>query len=235
MTTQNITATVGNGNQSKIFTLSATDGKWDANNLTDSVSSSNLGLVMPGVTIDRVCVQYTGGSCIWRIQSSSTLVVKRAGMASQTAIGSDQDACMIAPYKIENDDIISVYPLATTAAATTTVMAWVMTDNAIEPFGATVTDASGLTEITSLLTSQSLGDVFFGQNVRGVWVQCEDDKVLTSLNVTDATGGVQWTGYGAARVTSSTGSGTSRLYNAYFNALNIPLSKGFVLKADTSA
>ena len=44
MTTQNISAVVGNG-CSPTFSDTATDGQWTGNILTDDVAETNLGLV----------------------------------------------------------------------------------------------------------------------------------------------------------------------------------------------
>ena len=70
MTTQNIQATVMNNRLGKIFTKSdATDGQFSGNTLTDSLSSQQLGILMPNMSINRVQLQYTGGLSAWRIQN----------------------------------------------------------------------------------------------------------------------------------------------------------------------
>ena len=63
MTTQAITAIVGNNRMSKSFSDTATDGQYDGNIMLDDLSSNPLGILMPGVTIDHVCVVYTAGAC----------------------------------------------------------------------------------------------------------------------------------------------------------------------------
>ena len=110
MTTQSITATVGSGSFSRTFSDTATDGQWDGNIMTDDVAQTNLGLVMPNRMIDRVQVEYTAGSCLWRIQSSQTLLVKRYGFASQDGYSCYRSNA-IAPYTVQPDDILVVYPL----------------------------------------------------------------------------------------------------------------------------
>ena len=110
MTTQAITAIVGNNRMSKSFSDTATDGQYDGNILLDDLGGNPLGILMPGTTIDHVCVVYTAGACAWRIIDTVTLQVKRCGWASLTGY-SDYDQCGIDPYAIRDTDTLQVYPI----------------------------------------------------------------------------------------------------------------------------
>ena len=72
MTEQTVTATISNARIGKIFTASSTDGTW-AGTLKDTLSSQQIGILMPNVPITHVQTQYAGGLTAWRIQNSATL------------------------------------------------------------------------------------------------------------------------------------------------------------------
>ena len=65
---------------SKIFTGTATDGTWS--NLQDSLSSTNLGILIPNAIINRATGVYAGGLGAFRIQDAQTLQVSRRGWLS---------------------------------------------------------------------------------------------------------------------------------------------------------
>lgn len=227
-----ITAVVGGQQMSKQFSDTSTAGKWDGNVLLDTVSSSNLGLVMPGAGIDHVAVTYDAGCAIWRIQSAQTLVVKRSGMCQKAGYVNWHD-CSIPSYRVAPDDILVVYPLAVDATANqSNCLSWVHTSKGQEAFGATdIVDATP-TAMTSLVNGQTLGDVFFNSRFTGITIQVEDGATLNSVSLIDAAGGNAWTGYGGTRL--PTAGGTSAQFNFKVQGMGIAISKGWTLKVTTT-
>jgi len=225
MTTQSITAVVGSPSMSRTFSATATDGQWDGNLLVDTLASVNLGLVMPMAVIDHVQLQYTAGSCLWRIQSSQTLVVKRWGYGAKDGF-IDWEMSKIPQYTVQPDDILTVYPLAVNGGAnTSTALAWLDTTRGHEAFGnASIIDATP-SALTSLVNNQSLGDYAFNSTLTGITIQCEEGATLDSVSIVDQTGGTIWTGYGGVRL--NTAGGTTPFYNFRATGLNIPIQKGF--------
>lgn len=233
MTTQAISAVVGSGMFSRTFSDTATDGQWTGNILTDDVAETNLGLVMPNQRIDHVQVNYAAGACVWRIQSSQSLLVKRYGYA--TADGySCWETSMIEPYVVQPDDILVVYPLPqATAPATANALAWINTTRGYEAFGAQDVATGAATEIKSLVNDQSLGDYAFNATLRGITIQVEDESALDKVELIDQVGGVIWTGYGNYR--KPTAGATSLYYNFMADGMAIPILKGYSLKITLTA
>jgi len=233
MTTQAIEAVVGSGTFSRTFSDTATDGQWTGNILTDTVAETNLGLVMPNQTIDHVQVNYTGGACLWRIQSSQSLLVKRYGYASLDTF-SCWESSMIAPYTVAPDDILVVYPLPVDGTANeANALAWITTTRGFEAFGATnIADNTG-TALKTLVNDQTLGDYAFNATLRSITVQVQDAGRLEKVEVIDQTGGVVWTGYGGQRL--PTAGATSLYYNFKAEGLGIPILKGYNVKVYTVA
>ena len=181
MTTQAVKATVGSGSFSKIFNLTATDGQWDGNSLTDSISSQPLGILIPNSVIDNVSATYTNGLMAYRIQNAQSLQVQRRGFATKVGY-SCYGSSKIAPYRVNPNDIISVYPLAVDATANqTNALAWVTTSKGTELFSATDIPNSTSTALTTVVNSQSLGDNMFGSTLRSIQVQVEDDGTLNKV------------------------------------------------------
>jgi hypothetical protein len=197
------------------------------------VASTNLGLVMPGQSIDHVCVNYTGGACLWRIQSSQSLLVKRYGYASQDGY-SDYPSSMIPAYVVAPDDILVVYPLPQSVVATSAnVLAWVNTTRGFEAFGATDVPTGTATVLKTLVNDQTLGDYAFNATLRSITIQAEDDAAVTKVEVIDQVGGVIWTGFGNQRLPAA--GATSLHYNFMADGLNIPILKGYTIKVTTLA
>jgi len=232
MSTQAISAIVGSGMMSREFTANATDGQWSGNILVDSVASTNLGLVMPNQTIDTVQVQYSAGACIWRIQSSQTLLVKRYGYASKSEYGC-WESSKIPAYKVAPDDILTVYPMPIAATTTTNVLAWVQTSRGFEAFGGANIAQKSSTEIKTLVNQQSIGDYAFNATLQGVTVQANDNKKILEVQLFDQTGGLIWRGKGGVR-TPAAGS-TQMYYNFSASGMGIPILKGYSLKVVTNS
>ena len=233
MTTQAVTATVGSGNFSRTFSDTATDGQWTGNILTDDVASTNLGLVMPGQTIDHVQVNYADGSCLWRIQSSQSLLVKRYGYAAQTGYAC-WGSSKIAPYTVAPDDILVVYPLALdSTTGEGTVLGWIRTSRGFEAFGAENVGTGTATVIKTLVNNQTLGDYAFNATLQGITLQAEDGATVTKVEVIDQTGGTIWSAAGGPRM--PTAGGMNPFWNFEAMGLNIPVLKGYTLKVTITA
>ena len=219
------TATVTGPSSGKSYTDSATDDVWDGNNLLDTVSSSDLGFVQAGQTVDHVCVTYTAGAGIWRIQNRTTLVINRWGYCSKVGTV-DLSDCSIPPYTVSSDDILTVFPVAMDATANqVNCLGWLKTSKGPLAFGGQDIADNTSTEIKSLVTSQSLGE-FFGSSLQGVTLQVEDGGSLTSVDIIGADGGtiIRWLG---------TVRDAGHYYYNIHVPCNIPIEKGTVIKVST--
>lgn len=232
MTDQNVQATVGNSMMGKVFNnAAATDGQWDGNTLTDSLSSQQIGILMPSTVVNRVQAQYTAGLCAWRIQNSATLQFQRFGFGVKDGL-SCWHSSDIDPYRIGPNDIFSVYPLALNGAALTTdTLAWVATTKGVELFSASSLDGVA-TAMTTTVNGQSLGDSMFNSTLQSIHIQCEDGATLDSLEIIDNNGGTVWTAYGGVR--GGSGGSRSNLYNLKVDGLALGIGKGFALKITTT-
>lgn len=233
MTTQAIQAVVGSGSFSRAFSDTATDAQWTANILTDDVAQTNLGLVMPNQMIDTIQVNYTAGACLWRIQSSQSLLVKRYGYASLDGY-SCWESSKIAPYRVAPDDILVVYPMPSDAGPTlANALSWITTSRGYEAFGVTAAVSGAAKELTSLVNGQSIGDYAFNAVLQAVTVQVEDGASVDKVELVDQVGGVIWTGYGGYRL--PTAGGKSEFYNFKVDGLAIPILKGYTIKVTLTA
>ena len=223
-----MSAIVGNASMARIFTDTATDGAFDGNLLTASLSGTNLGLEMPGVTITSVDLHYSAGAALWRIQDSQTLKVSRCGFGVKGSLSQPSQA-VIPAYVVKPTDMLQVYPVRSAAAPSATeVLAWVYTSGgAVEPFGVTTSADDTLTAMTSLITGQTLGDYAFGKTLQRIEVQAEDGATINSLAVFDQTGGQVWTAYGGPRLPSA---GATSAYTNGVYMTSLPVQKGWTLK-----
>jgi len=223
MTSQAITAIVGNSRMSKSFSDTSTDGQWDGNIMLDDLGNNPLGILMPGTVINHVCVVYTAGACAWRIIDSVTLQVKRMGWASLTGY-SDYAQSTIQPYTIQKTDTLQIHPVAIDATANQShVLAWVSSNGGTELYSVGDVVDNTPTAIVTAVNGQGIGDSIFGQ--------VEDGGTLKEVTVTDSAGGVIYTSYGTKR--GLTPGSRSNYYNINLRGLNIPVSKGYILKVKT--
>ena len=231
MTTQAITAIVGNSRMSKSFSDTATDGQWDGNIMLDDLGNNPLGILMPGVAINHVCVVYTAGACAWRIIDSVTLQVKRQGWASLTGY-SDYNQCTIPAYTIQKTDTLQIHPVALDVTANQShVLAWVRSNGGEELYSVGDVPDNTPTAIVTAVNGLGIGDSIFGQMMTSMSVQVEDGGTLKEVTVTDSAGGVIYTAYGTKR--GLTPGSRSNYYNIDLKGLNIPVSKGYILKVKT--
>ena len=233
MSTQTVQAVVGNPALTKIFTATATDDVWDGNTLKDSLSSQQIGILMPNASINRVQLQYTAGLCAWRIQNAQTLTFQRWGFGVLDGL-----ACYasqsIMPYNINPNDIITVYPLPVDATANqTNVLAWVQTTKGVELFEAKGVVNATATEMTTVVNEQSIGDSFFASTLQSITVQAEDGSTVDSIEIIDNSGGTVMTLYGGGRGDSL--GAMSLTANLEASGLAVPIGKGFTLKVTTTS
>ena len=228
MTTQAVAASIGNPNMSRLFSATATDGQY--NNLNDTVTSTAIGLSMPGKTINYVCATVTAGVGIWRIISSQTNRIFAQGFTSQITYV-DPVECQISPLAIQPDMLFQIYcqPVDATAQQTNSV-ALVTSTRGVEAFFKTDVPDGTATELVSVISGLGVGDLLFGSTIKNVRVQLEGGATLTSISFIDASGGTQYTGYGSTRLPDAGGSSTH--YNGDY-LLNIPVQKGWKLNETT--
>lgn len=230
MTDQTVQATVSNPRMGKVFTKSATDDQWDGNTLTDTLSSQQIGILMPNTSVNRVQCQYTAGLAAWRIQNAATLTFQRWGFGVKDGLACYASQA-IQPYTVNPNDIFTTYPLPV-AVAGTNVLAWVQTSKGVELFEAKgVVDATS-TPMLTVVNDQSLGDSMFNSTLGSIMVQCQDGATLDSVEIIDNSGGTVLTLYGGVR---AEGGSMSIEYNLQAEGLAVPIGKGFALKVTTTA
>jgi hypothetical protein len=232
MTTQDIQATVSNPRIGKIFSKSATDDQWDGNTLTDTLSTQQLGILMPRTTINRVQLQYTGGLCAWRIQNAANLTFQRFGFGMKDGFACYESSAIV-PYTINPNDVFSVYPLPVDATALqSNALAWIQTSKGVELFEAKDIVNGTATAMKTVVNDQSLGDSMFGSTLLSIHVQAEDNATVDQVEIIDNSGGTVLTLYGGVRGDSN--GAMSLIYNLKADGLAVPIGKGFSLKITTT-
>lgn len=216
---------------SKVFTKTATDGQWDQNTLTDSLSTQQIGILMPNVSVNRVQLQYAAGSCAWRIQNAATLRFERWGFGTPTGTTCFASSA-IPPYRINPNDILTVYPLAVDSTNNeSTVMAWIQTSKGVELYSAANIIGGVSTELKTVVNEQTLGDAAFNSILGSIHVQAEDGETVEKVELIDNSGGTVLTLYGSVRGTSA--GALSLQYNLKADGLALPIGKGFSIKVTT--
>lgn len=232
MTTQDIQATVSNPRMGKIFSKSSTDDQWDGNTLTDSLSQQQIGILMPNTNINRVQLQYTGGLCAWRIQNAQSLVFQRFGFGMKDGFACFQSSA-IAPYTINPNDILSVYPLPVDATALeSNALAWIVTTKGVELFEAKGIVNGTATEMKTVVNDQTLGDSMFNSVLSSIHIQAEDNATVDQVEIIDNSGGTVLTLYGGVR--GGVPGAMSLVYNLKADNLAVPIGKGFSIKVSTT-
>jgi len=229
MSTQAVTATVGNGRMSKIFGGTVTDGIWS--NIQDTLSSTNLGILIPRAPVNFVQAEYNGGLMAWRIQNAQSLQVSRRGWGAI-----DGNSCYksagIPTYAIGPDDMIQVYaqPVDSTSNKSN-VLAWVDTTKGTELYQALAVADSTATAMTTALQGQTFGDAAFNSTLTGFSICLEDGADLDKVEFIDSAGGVVLTVQGNSRIPNATaGGGTSAYYNLKAMGMSLMVTKGFSMK-----
>lgn len=222
-----VTATVGSGSFTKQFVDTSTADKWDGNILLDSISSQSIGILLPNIVIDNICVQADSSTVAWRLQNAQTLLVRARGFGSAVGVPVVGD-CSIPPLKLGQNDILTAYTQAADTGANDTVgLIWVETDRTTELFTVNTEADNTATEATSAVNAQSLGDTFFGSTLKSICVQQEVGATVNAADIVDDAGGVIATWYGSVR--NATGA-ASNYFNLDVRGLGIKIGKGFKLR-----
>lgn len=211
MSTQSVKATVSNGKMARTFTDTATDGVvFLTNNLLDDNSSQNIGILIPGQTIDQIQMTYTGGLAQWRIFDSVSQAVSRTGFCSKVGYVCPMEA-KIQPYVLKKTDLLQVFPKAVNATSNDSeVMAWLhTTGQQAQSFQCTTAEDATATAMTNSITGQSLGDGMFGRTLTRIQIQSEDGSNINAVQVIDQTGSVVWSSYGGYRLPTAGGKSTT--------------------------
>ena len=226
-----IEATVGNNSMSKVFTKNTTDNQW-GNPMLDQLSSQQLGIIMPNVTINRVQVRGDStGIVAFRVQNAATLQYSRWGFGVQqnTACFSSQ---AIMPYRVNPNDLLDLFTVPEDATAgQANVLAWVQTTKGVELFSASGVVSGIPTPMQTVVNSQSLGDSMFNSTLQSMHFSLEIGAALSKVEIVDNQGGVVHTLQGSVR--GSAGGSLSLQYNLKADGLAIPLGKGWALKVTT--
>ena len=232
MTTQDIQATVSNPRMGKIFSKSSTDDQWDGNTLTDTLSQQQIGILMPRTPINRVQLQYAGGLCAWRIQNAQSLVFNRWGFGTRDGFACYESSA-IAPYTINPNDILTVYPLPEATGATdSNALAWITTSKGVELFEAKDVANGTPKELKTVVNDQTLGDSMFNSVLSSIHVQAQDDITVDQIEIIDNSGGTVLTLYGGVR--GGVPGAMSLIYNIKADNLSVPIGKGFSIKISTT-
>ena len=211
---------------SRVFTGTETDNQW--NTVVSSNSSVNLGLEMPNVTIDSV--QGHIQQVVWytELKDTKTNRISRYGFGNKLGYTCAKTS-MIMPVQIKSS-AYSIWPIVVnTTDHKTNVLALLYTSAGVEPFGALTVADNTDTALTSLESSQSLGDWAFNSTLKKVCIQLQDGATLNSVSIIDQTGGTIMTQYGGIRQAVGENSG---LYNIEFSCA-VPIMKGYQIKVNT--
>jgi len=231
MTSQGTQVTVGNQRMSKIFNLTATDGQWDGNVLTDSISSQSIGILIPNTPISYAAAEYEAGAMAWRLQNAQTLLVKSRGFANASGLDCFESQ-QIPTVTVGQNDILTVYPVAIAGAGTSNTLAWIQTSKSTELFTAMDAADNASKALTSAVNSQTLGDLFFGSTLQRVWVQVQDGAALNYVDIVDEMGGVVMTLQGGKR--GAVLGAKSNQYNLYALNLGVRIGKGWSIRVNAT-
>jgi hypothetical protein len=220
---QKIDAIIGNKNMSRVFTNAAgTESSY--NNLTDTTTTTALGLSLPNQTISYVCGTVTSGSGLWRIISSTTNLIHRQGICSLVSYV-DPAECYIPSLKIQSDMLFQILPVPVAGAGTSNVLALITSNRGIEAFHTASPAPDGVSSnLVSIISGLTVGNLLFGSTIQQVKVAGETGMVLNNVTCTDASGGTQFTGYGNVRL--PTAGGKSLQTNGVYD-VSIGVQKGW--------
>jgi len=215
-----VSATVSGSKGGKEFSVSSTEESWSE--VTDSLGSASLGQVMPGASINYLCMTVASGLGIWRIINRDTLQLVRQGGCS-TAGTVDFSQCKIASVTIQPAWILQVYSRAPDATGSeTNALAFITMSKGEQAFGAQNVADGADTELTSLINGDGIG-TYYGQTFKGVSVMLEPSATLNDLTMVDPNGGTILTVKGTVRDAGH------YYYNLQAGGFSIPVLKGTVL------
>ncbi len=226
--TQQTTAAINGPKGGKLFGSVATNDQWLQNNMSDTISSSDLGQVMQGSLVNSITATYAAGAMLYRVQDRNTLAIKSFGFGSKAGTVNPQGEPITKPIQLVQSDIINVYPVGVNAGAThSNNLAWVHMSSGVESFSVATTETDTATALTSIVNSDGLG-TYFGQTLTGFDIQCQDGATLNSVTIIGSDGGTIWAGLGTVR-------DAGHYYlNMSEHGLQIPITKGMQLKVSVT-
>jgi hypothetical protein len=233
MTTQVVAANVANSMMAREFGLTATDGVvFTTSNLVDKNAGQNLGILIPSQTISQIQMTYaTSGLGQWRIYDSVNQRVSRVGWLSSVGYVCPMET-QIQPYQVSKTDLLQCFIKQTNATAgDTEVMAWLSVDGQqAQSFQCTTADNLTPTEMKNSITDVSLGDAYFGKRLNRIEIACETGAFLASVQITDQTGSIVWSGFGSNRLPTAGGKSTMKNFEI---PVGIMVQKGWSIFALT--
>ena len=232
MTTQSASIVMGNGMMSKIFNGTVTDGQWDGNVLTDSISSQSIGILIPNTKIEYAQANYQAGCMAWRVQNAQTLAVKARGLGNLDQLNCYASQRLASPITIGQNDILTTFTLPAAAAGESNTIAWIQTSKSTELFQAKDATVGTAKVLTSVVNSQTVGDLYFGSTLQRIWVQVDDGHALDTVQILDEMGGVVMTLTGGER--GATGGSKSNQYKLYATNLGVRIGKGWTIQVKTA-
>ena len=213
---------------SKVFGGTITDGVWS--NIQDTISQTNLGILIPRAPVNFVQAEYTAGLAAWRIQNAQTLQVSRRGWAAKGSYSCYASA-KIPTHTINPDEMIQVYSLPVAQTDETNALAWVHTTKGTELYQALAVADNTATEMRTALQQQSFGDAAFNSTLTGVSVCLNDGANLEKVEFIDSSGGIVLTIQGDHRIPSDAdGGGVSAYYNLKVEGMGLMVTKGYTMK-----
>ena len=229
MTTQAVTATIGNGRMSKVFGGTVTDGVWT--NIRDTLSDTNLGILIPRAPVNFIQAEYAGGLMAYRIQNAQSLQVSRRGWGALEDYSCFKSS-IIPTYSIGPDDMIQVYSQPSAQTDETNALAWVHTTKGVELYEVLAVGDNTPTEMKTALQDQSFGDAAFNSTLTQISICLNDGANLDKVEFIDSAGGVVLTIQGDSRIPNATqgGGGTSAYYNLMVPNMGLQVTKGFKMK-----
>ena len=225
-----VNVVVGNGRMSKVFSANTTHEAWK--NMQDTLSSTNLGILIPRAVVNNVQASTDDeGSLAWRIQNAQTLAVSRRGWGAR--LGIDCYASTTIPaHSINPDEILQYFVLPKDdTAGQSNALAWVHTTKGTELYQAKDIPDNTATAMTTSLQGQTLGDAGFNSTLTGFSIQAEQGAAVSKVEFIDSAGGVVLTINGNKRL--PTDGATSAYYNLEAEGLSLPITKGFSMKITT--
>jgi len=221
---------VGNGRMSKVFSATVIEEAWK--NMQDTLSSTNLGILIPRAVVNNVQASTNStGAMAWRIQNAQTLLVSRRGWGAKEGYNCYESSAIPA-HSINPDEIIQYYVMPADATANqSNALAWVHTTKGTELYQAKDIADNTATAMTTSLQGQTLGDAAFNSTLTGFSIQAEEGARVVKVEFIDSAGGVVLTIDGNYRM--PTAGGTSMYYNLKAEGLSLPITKGFTMKITT--
>lgn len=230
MTTQAVTAVIGNGRESYNFTATATDGTFTG--LTSENGAAALGVLIPNVTVNFVMSQYTEGCGVWRIRDTISNQIIAQNFMTASGYSWMPQSRLIAPVQIKANYALEVYTQPKDSTSNeSNGLAIVYTNRGSELFqGLNIADSTD-TSITTAIQGQSLGAAMFGATITRVEVQAQDGASLSRVTILNDNGGTQYLAYGGQRGVVA---GQQNLALNYMDAgMNIVVGKAFALQLRT--